>query len=98
MSGGGDRKRSLELLDANHVFPGDYGVSVIANNDEQVTAAILAAVQAGASPLVEGGHEVRPSAKGKYVSHRLTVRCQDAEAVLALYAALRAVTGVITVL
>jgi putative lipoic acid-binding regulatory protein len=93
-----DRKRSLELLDANHVFPGDYSVSVIAMNDEKVTAAILAAVEQGGSPLTEGGHELRPSAKGKYVSHRLTVRCQDAEGVLQLYACLRAVDGVITVL
>ena len=35
---------------------------------------------------------------GKYVSHRLKVPCASAEAVLALYARLRAVDGVITIL
>jgi putative lipoic acid-binding regulatory protein len=94
-----DRKRAIELLQANHVFPGDYTVSVIAVNDDAVAQAVVAAAQgpsgqASAPPA----HEVRPSSQGKYVSHRLTVRCEDAEEVLALYARLRAVKGVITVL
>ena len=46
----------------------------------------------------EGAHERQPSAHGKYVSHRLNVPCASAEAVLALFARLRAVDGVITIL
>ena len=93
-----DRQRAIELLEANHVFPGDYSVSVIATNDDAVEQAILAAAEVPGTPPRKPTHEVRPSAQGKYVSHRLTVRCEDAEEVLALYARLRAVTGVITVL
>lgn len=93
------RRRAIELLEANHEFPCDFSVSVIARNDEAVTAAVLAAAAVGLeTPLAEGSHERRPSGQGTYVSHRLSVPCASAEAVLALYARLRAVDGVITIL
>jgi putative lipoic acid-binding regulatory protein len=93
------RRRAIELLEANHTFPGDVSVSVIARNDEEVGARILAAASAAlGQPLTEAAHERRPSAQGKYVSHRLNVPCASAEAVLDLFARLRAVDGVITVL
>ena len=72
---------------------------MIARNDDAVETAVLAAAAAGsAQPLGEGAHERHPSTQGKYVSHRLNVPCASAEAVLALYARLRAVDGVITIL
>lgn len=95
------RRRAIELLEANHAFPGDFTVSVIARNDEVVADAVLAAATAAAGldgPLSAGAHERHPSAHGKYVSHRLKVPCASAEAVLVLYARLRAVDGVITIL
>lgn len=93
------RRRAIELLEANHDFPGNFSVSVIARNDEAVAAAVLAAAAVGLdAPLGEGWHEQRPSVHGKYVSHRLNVPCASAEAVLVLYARLRAVEGVITIL
>jgi putative lipoic acid-binding regulatory protein len=70
---------------------------VIARNDEAVAAAVIAAAAGGAT-LGEGGHESRPSGGGKYVSHRLKIPCGSAEEVLALFARVRAVEGVITVL
>jgi putative lipoic acid-binding regulatory protein len=103
MTGVGDspeaRRRAVELLEANHEFPGDFTVSVIARNDDAVAQAVLAAAAAGlGEPLGEGAHERHPSAHGKYISHRLKVPCASAEAVLVLYARLRAVDGVITIL
>jgi putative lipoic acid-binding regulatory protein len=93
------RRRAIELLEANHTFPGDISVSVIARNDEAIAAAVLAAANAALpQPLAEGAYERHPSAQGKYVSHRLNVPCASAEAVLELFARLRAVDGVITVL
>jgi putative lipoic acid-binding regulatory protein len=91
------RRRSIELLEANHEFPCDFSISVIARNDEVVTRAIVAAV-AGVAPLGAGAHDRRESGGGKYVSHRLVVPCTTPEAVLDLYARVRAVDGVITVL
>lgn len=93
------RRRAIELLEANHTFPGNISVSVIARNDDQVAARILAAASAAlGQPLPDAAHDRVPSAQGKYVSHRLDVPCASAEAVLDLFARLRAVDGVITVL
>jgi putative lipoic acid-binding regulatory protein len=93
------RQRAIDLLEANHQFPGPFSLSVIARNDEAVTAAVLAAASVGVDPAqVTDRHERKPSAGGKYVSHRLTVPAASAEAVLDLYARLRAVEGVITLL
>ena len=91
------RRRGIELLEANHAFPCNFSLSVIARKDDAVEAAVLAAAVGLDAPLGEGAHERRPSANGKYVSHRLNVPCASAEAVLALYARLRAVDGVITI-
>ena len=93
------RRRSIELLEAHHAFPEDFSVTVIARNDEAVGAAVLTAAAAGLpAPLGAGAYERHPSAHGKYVSHRLKVPCATAEAVLVLFARLRAVDGVITIL
>ena len=91
------RRRGIELLEANHVFPCSFSLSVIARKDDAVEAAVLAAAVGLDAPLGEGAHVRRPSANGKYISHRLNVPCANAEAVLALYARLRAVDGVITI-
>ena len=93
-----DRKRAIDLLEANHVFPGDYPFSVIALNADSVTAAVTAAAGSGhPDPLGPEAHQIRPSSGGKYVSHRLTVRVAGAAEVLDLYAVLRSIEGVITV-
>jgi putative lipoic acid-binding regulatory protein len=94
-----DHQRSIDLLEANHVFPGDYSFSVIAHNADAVTAAVIAAIEAELGASLPGeAREARPSSQGKYVSHRLRVHCQSAAQVLALYARVRAVEGVVTVL
>src|SRR5262245_54146360 len=93
------RRRAIELLEASHVFPGTFSLSVIARSDEIVEAAVLAAAAVGLDgPLAVDAHERRPSEHGKYVSHRLQVPVASAEDVLALYARLRAVDGVISIL
>jgi len=89
------RQRAIDLLEANHEFPGDFSLSVIARNDDAVEAAVVAAAGRG---LSSDTPERKPSAGGKYVSHRLVVVVPSAEAVLDLFARLRAVEGVITVL
>ena len=91
------RQRALALLEANHAFPCEFSVSVIARNDDVVTAAVLVAAGFPEAPP-EGAHERRPSGGDRYVSHRLKIPCGTAEHVLELFARLRAVDGVITVL
>lgn len=93
------RRRAIDLLEAHHDFPGAFSFSVITRKDDAVEAAVLAAVAAEiGQPVGADAHVRHPSAHGKYVSHRFNVPCASAEAVLALYARLRAVAGVITIL
>ncbi len=94
-----DEKRSLELLEANHEFPGDFPLTVIALNSETVTAALIQSVEEGlTAPLGEAARETRSSSGGKYLSHRLRVPCASAADVIRLYARVRGVEGVVTVL
>ncbi|HEY2902074.1 MAG TPA: DUF493 domain-containing protein [Polyangia bacterium] len=93
------RKRAIDLLEANHVFPGEFTLSAIALGNDTVTAAILkAAAGSPTEALLADAHEMVPSSGGKYISHRLRVFVQSAADVLDLFARLRAVEGVVTLL
>jgi hypothetical protein len=92
-----DRQRAIELLEANHVFPGPFFVSVIARNDEAVERAVLAAAGLGDDRAADA-HDPQESSGRKFVSHRLRVEVASAAAALDLFARLRAVDGVIKVL
>jgi putative lipoic acid-binding regulatory protein len=94
-----ERSRAIALLEANHAFPTDYALSVIARNADEVAARVVeAAFEDVETERAAGAHETLPSSGGKYVSHRLTIRCEDAEHVLRVYARLRAIDGVLTIL
>jgi putative lipoic acid-binding regulatory protein len=94
-----EQARAIKLLEANHAFPTDYALSVIARNADEVAARVVAAAFEDAeAEQREGAHQTLPSSGGKYVSHRLTIRCEDAEHVLRVYARLRAIDGVLTIL
>jgi putative lipoic acid-binding regulatory protein len=96
ISGDEARAREIALLQACHAFPGEFSLSVIACNEEAVAAAVLAAASAGGeAPLA---HQRQPSAEGKYVSHRLNVRCASAQEAHALRLNLRTLPGVVSVL
>lgn len=93
------RARALELLEATHQFPCAYSVTVIAFNREGVTSAVRAAAYLGViDAAAPEGYQSQESREGKYRSHRLAVPVPDAPSVLALYARLRAVEGVVTLL
>jgi putative lipoic acid-binding regulatory protein len=98
------RVRTLALLEATHQFPCDYSVIVIAFNREGVTEAVLRAAgraaEIKADEVASGGagYESRASTAGKYLSHRLAVRVNHAVEVLDLYARLRSVEGIVTLL
>ena len=87
------------LLEANHTFPGPYYLSVITVTGDDVFAAVRAAVDAGrAVPTRDDDWERRASSAARYTSHRVTVVCESADDVVALYARVRAVIGVVQVL
>jgi putative lipoic acid-binding regulatory protein len=96
------RARALALLEATHQFPCAYSVTVIAFNRETVTAAVREAAYhprtAEDSGAAGGDYPSQESRAGKYRSHRIAVNVPDAASVLALYARLRSVEGVVTLL
>ncbi len=91
-----DARHEIELIEACYAFPGDFELSVIARNDDATKKAVLeAAATAAGAPLA---HEQKASGGGKYVSHRLRVRCVSAHEAQAVRARLRGLAGVMTVL
>jgi putative lipoic acid-binding regulatory protein len=95
-SAAGDARNELELIEACYAFPGDFELAVIARNDDETLKRVLdAAATSAGLPL---GHEQKASGGGKYVSHRLRVRCASAEEAQSVRARMRALPGVMTVL
>jgi putative lipoic acid-binding regulatory protein len=100
------RARAVDLLEATHEFPCHYAVTVIAFNRAVVTEAIIRAATFGAGMqgdeegevVGDSGYQARASREGKYLSHRFAVRVSHAREVLELYARLRSVEGVVTLL
>jgi putative lipoic acid-binding regulatory protein len=100
LSPAAERERAIALLEATHQFPVVYELSVISLSAPDVFIAVR--VAAGLSEAVpsddDENHQMLPSRGGKYMSHRLKVACETADHVLELYARLRSVTGVVTLL
>jgi len=91
------RAQALELLANHHEFPGmfEFRAVVLPESKSATVTAVAAAV--GGEHHVERVTE-RRSSKGKYVSVRVRVQVESAEMVLEVYAVLKAVRGVMTVL
>ena len=70
--------------------------SQVADPKVQSVVADILATASAAGPI--SAHERQPSKGGKYVSHRLEVRVENASEAHALRAALRGLDGVMTVL
>ena len=91
-----EEQRLLDLLDAQHDFPGPYGFKVICRNQPGAPEGIVAALTAETSlQLQSDGENLRASRGGKYVSFKVVVQAQTAADVLAVYARLRAYDSVI---
>jgi putative lipoic acid-binding regulatory protein len=94
-----DQKRSLDLLEANHTFPGEFPLTVIALNSDAVTEAIVLSIEeVMEGQLAPDARETRLSSGGKYMSHRVRVPCAAATDVIRLYERVGRVDGVVTVL
>ena len=94
-----ERDRLKALLEATHEFPCPFSLSVITVNTDDVQAALRVAIADGAvSAVSDEAWTVQTSGGGRYASHRLLVTCRSADEVLALYARVRLVEGVVTVL
>ena len=91
-----DARNELEMIEACYAFPGDFELAVIARNDDETVKSVMeAATTSAGTPLA---HDQKASGGGKYVSHRLRVRCASAHEAQAVRARMRALPGVMTVL
>lgn len=91
-----EAREEIELIEACYAFPGEFELAVIARNDEATLKNVLEAAATEAGP--PHGHEQKASGGGKYVSHRLRVRCATATEAQAVRTRLRGLSGVMTVL
>ena len=94
-----ERAKAIALLEAAHQFPVRYELSVITVTTPEIAEAIRAAIaEIVDEELTDADHEMIPSRGGKYTSHRLRVPCAAPEHVLAVYARLRILDGVKTLI
>lgn len=91
-----DASRLLDLLNAQHDFPGPYGFKVICRNQPGAPEGILAALCSETGlDLTAGGEHMRASRAGKYVSFRVVLQAHTAHDVLTVYERLRTYDSVI---
>ena len=91
-----DRTRSLELLRAGHVFPGPFQFRIVVLPGREADAITAVRTAIGTEDAIEDV-STRASRNGRFVSVRATAKVPRAEAVLAVYAFLKDVEGVVTV-
>ena len=91
-----EETRLLDLLDAQHDFPGSYSFKIICKNQPGAPEGIVAALRSETGlELSSDGEHMRSSRAGKYVSFRVVLRALHSADVLAVYDRLRTYDSVI---
>jgi len=90
-----DSTAAIELLQANHSFPGPYLFKVIGRQERGFVARVVAAVREEMAESVDPPYKVRETAGGRHVSVTLEPVMQTAEQVLAVYRRIRSVAGIV---
>lgn len=86
---------SVEVLEANHRFPGPYLFKVIGKSDDAFVDRTIAAVREELAASVDPPYSVRKTPAGRHVSVTLEVRVSSAQQVLALYRRIMQLTGLV---
>jgi putative lipoic acid-binding regulatory protein len=86
---------TLDLLEATHAFPGTYAFKAIGANRDGFAARIVASVRLELELEFDPPFEVRHTAQGRHVSVTVTPPIASAPQVLAIYARLRAIDGLV---
>ncbi len=84
---------SLELIEANHSFPGQYRIKAIGSTGDDFVGRVLAATASEISGPSEVESSVRKTQGGRHVAITLDVTVQTAEQVRAIYARLHREPG-----
>ena len=86
---------SIEILEANHDFPGPYMFKVIGAADENFTARVVAHVRDEMQLEIDPPFTLRETSKGKHVAITLEPQCESAQQVIAIYGRLMGMDGVV---
>lgn len=90
--------KSLDLLNQYHDFPCCYMFKVIGYNADGFLDSVQEAAQGVLGPLnPKKDLRSRPSREGRYLSVTIETGVHDAQQVLAVYAALKGLEGVVTI-
>ena len=92
------RQQSLDLLNNTHTFPCPVMVKVIGNNDEGFISEIVKAIRAELNLKFDPPIRTREAKNGKHISITIEPRFLNAEEVLAVYASITNIDGVVMVL
>jgi uncharacterized protein len=86
---------SVELLEAQHRFPGPYMFKVIGKSDDGFVARTVAAVRDELHASVDPPYTVRETPGKRHVSVTLEVRVLSAEQVQAVYRRILQLAGLV---
>jgi len=84
---------SVELLEAVHLFPGNYQIRAIGAASGDFETRVINAVQDEVATPSEVEHSARYTPGGRHVSVTLDITVQSAEQVRSIYARLHEVEG-----
>lgn len=88
----------IDLLESNHTFPGTFQIKAIGRTQDDFEARIVAAVHEQLAAPSDLDHSIRTTSGGRHVALTLEVSVQSAQQVLAIYARLREVEGLVVLL
>jgi uncharacterized protein len=86
---------AIELLEANHHFPGPYLFKVIGKVENGFVARVVAAVRDELGDAVDPPFRVRETPGGRHVSVTLEPIVQTAQQVLMVYKRIRRMAGLV---
>ena len=89
---------ALELLERTHTFPGPFMFKAIGKVENGFAARVVAAVRDELAFAADPPYKLRETAGGRHVAVTLTPTVQTGRQVLAVYARLRRLTGLVLVL
>jgi uncharacterized protein len=86
---------SVELLESTHTFPGPYMFKAIGKGENGFVARVVAAVRDELACPDDPPYKFREAVGGRHISVTLTPTVQTGKQVLAVYARLRKVAGLV---
>jgi len=88
----------IELLEANHKFPGQFPIKVIGTNTDTFNKAIVQIFREELRLDEDPEYSVRATKAGRHVSFSFSPTFESAQQVLGVYARINTVDGVVMIL